>query len=99
MSFRGKLANVLEAFWSLLLGVFMAPSLVLLGRRRVCPQCISTPAQLTGWDLIATVRSAGGIHLFRVHSHAGRCTKVPAAGRTAASVGTDTVSRLTAVRV
>lgn len=99
MSFRGKLANVLEAFRaeeSLLLWVFMAPSLVLLVSRSerkaegVSPVHLN-PGQLTGRDLIATVRSAGGIYLFRVHSGTGGCTKVPAARRT---VGTDTISEL-----
>lgn len=102
MSFRGRLANVLEAFRaneSLLLGVFMAPSFVLLVRSSarkaegVSP-VHPNPGQLTGWDLIATVRSAGGIYLSRVHSDTGRCTKVAAARRREVSVWTDTISKL-----
>lgn len=51
--------------------VFMAPSFVLLvssSERK--PEGVSpvhlSPGQLTGWDLIATVRSVGGIYLCRV---------------------------------
>lgn len=77
----------------------MAPSFALLvssSERK--PEGVSpvhlNPGQLTGWDLIATVRSAGGIYLCRVHSDTGRCTKVPAARRAEASVETDTISEL-----